>query len=696
MGIEYQNALAHALFMATNAGDAFFLNLLWVMLKVSLPIVKGGLSQASKVDPLYSVVGEVAEDKWEEYGGPVFGLVSESTLVPLEGKQEPPALNLPFSFATHWFHLTHRCLSLALSASAKQYLRLKGPIEDALEKGALRQLGMFPDSQNTNQLKLGLTQYYSAKAHLCHPKLLEDVVKFEGFVCDWLLYQLVAGSQSPMATSDVIDHSCLDVVSVCEFVRHEVTPPTLHYVTESVVESVATHLSLCKKLGGCTPHSLTSVHQSIGATLAVYIGWKHLIHNPHLRASFVDILTLLQETEKKEDNSMQMYFSPLEEQELMKFDDHPLVQNIFIDSLLRIFIDIESSGEDLQFEQKYRYRHQIYSVLVCVWQRMEYQHTVAVLSDQAVAHYMDPSLPLFLRFLNLLVNDAVALLDRSLNALTTVREKELYEESEEWSTLSQEQKEEKAEELKFAVSEARETNEMALRCVSMVTMVTATTSKPLVLETMVDRVAAMLNYFLLKLVGPKRNELKVKDFQRVGFDAKELLHSIVLIYVDLSEHREFCRAVCNDERSYSPELLEEAQKTLALLNEPLASVIGFRSFIGNVSAVEREQKEELKLAEKAPTEFCDQLMGTLMSDPVNLPSSKAVMDRANILRHLMSDQTDPFTRQPLTADMLKPDLELKQKILEWKNEQLAGGGSSVDKSNEVDVLQDAEGDDDLY
>jgi hypothetical protein len=46
--------------------------------------------------------------------------------------------------------------------------------------------------------------------------------------------------------------------------------------------------------------------------------------------------------------------------------------------------------------------------------------------------------------------------------------------------------------------------------------------------------------------------------------------------------------------------------------------------------------------------------------------------------------------------MLKPDLELKQKILEWKNEQLAGGGSSVDKSNEVDVLQDAEGDDDLY
>jgi hypothetical protein len=42
----------------------------------------------------------------------------------------------------------------------------------------------------------------------------------------------------------------------------------------------------------------------------------------------------------------------------------------------------------------------------------------------------------------------------------------------------------------------------------------------------------------------------------------------------------------------------------SLLNEPLASVIGFRSFIGNVSAVEREQKEELKLAEKVCVYVC--------------------------------------------------------------------------------------------
>ena len=38
---------------------------------------------------------------------------------------------------------------------------------------------------------------------------------------------------------------------------------------------------------------------------------------------------------------------------------------------------------------------------------------------------------------------------------------------------------------------------------------------------------------------------------------------------------------------------------------------------------------------QAPSEFCDALIGSLMNEPVELPSSKAVMDRVVILRHLM-------------------------------------------------------------
>ena len=57
-------------------------------------------------------------------------------------------------------------------------------------------------------------------------------------------------------------------------------------------------------------------------------------------------------------------------------------------------------------------------------------------------------------------------------------------------------------------------------------------------------------------------------------------------------------------------------------------------------------------------------MATLMDDPVELPSSKTVIDRITISksnnfikfkyvlieRHLMNDPHDPFNRAPLTFD----------------------------------------------
>jgi len=38
-------------------------------------------------------------------------------------------------------------------------------------------------------------------------------------------------------------------------------------------------------------------------------------------------------------------------------------------------------------------------------------------------------------------------------------------------------------------------------------------------------------------------------------------------------------------------------------------------------------------------------------------------------RHLLSDQTDPFNRSPLTMDMLKPNDELRLQIEAWIKER---------------------------
>ena len=51
--------------------------------------------------------------------------------------------------------------------------------------------------------------------------------------------------------------------------------------------------------------------------------------------------------------------------------------------------------------------------------------------------------------------------------------------------------------------------------------------------------------------------------------------------------------------------------------------------------------------------YSDPLMDTVMLDPVELPSG-TIMDRSVITRHLLNSKTDPFSRQKLTEDMLKP------------------------------------------
>lgn len=49
----------------------------------------------------------------------------------------------------------------------------------------------------------------------------------------------------------------------------------------------------------------------------------------------------------------------------------------------------------------------------------------------------------------------------------------------------------------------------------------------------------------------------------------------------------------------------------------------------------------------------DPILNTLMKDPVILPTSGQIVDRAVIQRHLLSEATDPFSMTPLRTEMLE-------------------------------------------
>jgi len=57
---------------------------------------------------------------------------------------------------------------------------------------------------------------------------------------------------------------------------------------------------------------------------------------------------------------------------------------------------------------------------------------------------------------------------------------------------------------------ARNRNLLAGKTVHTLELLTTGNSKPFVIPTMVDRIAAMLNYVLQLLVGPRSRDLRVR------------------------------------------------------------------------------------------------------------------------------------------------------------------------------------------
>ena len=138
----------------------------------------------------------------------------------------------------------------------------------------------------------------------------------------------------------------------------------------------------------------------------------------------------------------------------------------------------------------------------------------------------------------------------------------------------------------------------------------------------------------------------------------------------MKDSDEFCLAITQDGRSYSAELFKFAENTLIKIGggDLIAVII---ELADRVQTIEQQQKINEEALANAPDDFLDPILSILMKDPVILPSSKVIVDRTTISRHLLSDQSDPFNRSPLSMDQVIPANELKVKIDEWVKERLA-------------------------
>lgn len=165
----------------------------------------------------------------------------------------------------------------------------------------------------------------------------------------------------------------------------------------------------------------------------------------------------------------------------------------------------------------------------------------------------------FIRFVNLMINDVTYLMDESLSDLTKIHEIQTeMADTQTFASQTPQYRREREGHLRSLERQAIGYTQLGNSTVALLKDFTGETKEPFMVPEIVNKLAAMLDYNLDALVGPKCQDLRVQNPEKYKFNPKQLLSDIFDVYINLSDQGEFVQAVAADGRSYRKELFERA------------------------------------------------------------------------------------------------------------------------------------------
>uniref|UniRef100_A0A2K6QJE0 Ubiquitin conjugation factor E4 n=1 Tax=Rhinopithecus roxellana TaxID=61622 RepID=A0A2K6QJE0_RHIRO len=563
------------------------------------------------------------------------------SLLWLEKNGDQPPFSEP-KFPTECFFLTLHAHHLSILPSCRRYIRrlraireLNRTVED-LKNNESQWKDSPLATRHREMLKRCKTQLKKlvrckacADAGLLDESFLRRCLNFYG-----LLIQLLLRILDP-AYPDITLPLNSDV------------PKVFAALPEFYVEDVAEFLFFIVQY---SPQALYEpCTQDIVMFLVVMLCNQNYIRNPYLVAKLVEVMFM---TNPAVQPRTQKFFEMIE--------NHPLSTKLLVPSLMKFYTDVEHTGATSEFYDKFTIRYHISTIFKSLWQNIAHHGTFMEEFNSGKQ---------FVRYINMLINDTTFLLDESLESLKRIHEvQEEMKNKEQWDQLPRDQQQARQSQLAQDERVSRSYLALATETVDMFHILTKQVQKPFLRPELGPRLAAMLNFNLQQLCGPKCRDLKVENPEKYGFEPKKLLDQLTDIYLQLDCAR-FAKAIADDQRSYSKELFEEVISKMRKAG--IKSTIAIEKFKLLAEKVEeivaKNARAEIDYSD-APDEFRDPLMDTLMTDPVRLPSG-TIMDRSIILRHLLNSPTDPFNRQTLTESMLEPVPELKEQIQAWMREK---------------------------
>ncbi|XP_076649891.1 ubiquitination factor E4A isoform X2 [Halictus rubicundus] len=493
--------LRSALFVS----DGFMLNLGCVLLRLCQPFcIQENQTKVPKIDPTYCAA-EANENESSIDTIHLKGLSSETCLIPTsEGGVRPVAKK--FSFTTECFFLTHRALDLGYRVVLDKLIRSNQDLLQIQRIHAEAHSGGSPEvfEMVTQRMENEMNKYLSLKASLLAPEMLKFLAKFHATTAFWLVQVYLSNGEA--GEGETCDYTPKEYKEVA-FPLPEAVPDTLRCIPEFVVENTIRFLCfLCRMNPNIFEQQGSFFLTPVLTEIIVLMESQQRVYNPHLRARLAEGLESLLPANDETINPMMRNFGTFFREQL--FITHPYRLHI-IPNLLKVFVSIEMTGQSVQFEQKFKYRRPMYVVMEYLWTITEHRNSFITLAKEAEANMEAAQPPLFLRFINLLMNDAVFLLDEALSNMAQLKQLIQARETGEWNKLSQHERDQQAHNLHNLGMIAKFDNILGKKTIETLNILTTEIKSIFCHPTMVDRIASMLNYLLLQLVGPNKKNLKV-------------------------------------------------------------------------------------------------------------------------------------------------------------------------------------------
>nr|XP_018262826.1 ubiquitin-conjugation factor E4 B [Kwoniella dejecticola CBS 10117]OBR84984.1 ubiquitin-conjugation factor E4 B [Kwoniella dejecticola CBS 10117] len=638
----------------TVSSDGYMTNLSVVLLKLFEPVMDAQFSKIDKVDPAYYKCSKRIDITEETKIRGTKEEADEYFTSAMQVDAKPNFISDLFFLMNAFIHLgivktigTRERAEKNMSEIEKELKRAEAQRPSWAGNAAMETQGEAAVKKLKSDIATLHASIHAYDTQLLDPALVRLTVSFMGFLMTWLIRLVDPSHRHPSIQIKLP----LPAEASLEF----------RMLPEYLFDNVTEYFDF---LARYHPDALDDVDKDILITFVVVFLSPNYVNNPFLKAKLVSILSYgLWPTGYWRKGAL-----------FDRLSIHGLSTEYLMPTLIRFFIDVESTGGHTQF---WGDRRNIQRIFKSMWENP--------LHREAFVKARHDDFDQFVRFVNMLMSDTTFHLEESLTGMAKISAIQSQKaDTDAWAALPQNEREDQESQLRSAESSAPFHTQMGLENVKLIRDITATTKEPFVASEIVDRLAASLDENLAVLVGPKMSELKVANPEKYSFKPKDLLAAIAQVYLNLGNEADFIRAVANDGRSYSKELFEKFARLLKnraiMTDAEVAEVVSFTQKVEDMRAtIQMEDEREV------PDEFLERNEAndaSVMKDPVILPVSRVVIDRGTIRTVLLSKEVDPFNNVPLKYEECIPDTELKAKIDAWLAE-----GNTQKAADVMDVDQ---------